>query len=212
MNKNKILVSAIVSTFNSEKFIRSRIENLLQQTLADKLEIVIVNSGSKQNEDKIVSEYLFKHPNIKYIRTKERETIYKAWNRGIKLSEGRYITNANTDDHLRNDALEIFSDYLDRNADVVLVYADYYITNLPDQNFNNTNGLRLQSNKDFNKLLLLESCYIGPQPMWRADVHFKDNIWFDESLEIAGDYEFECNLAQRYKFHHIKNPLGIYYK
>ena len=85
MNNKKILVSAIISTYNSEKFIRGKIEDLLAQTIIDKLEIIIVNSGSQQNEDEIIREYLDKYHNIKYIKTKARETISKAWNRGIKI-------------------------------------------------------------------------------------------------------------------------------
>ena len=43
------LVSAIISTYNSAFFIRGRIENLLNQTISDQLEIIIVNSGSDEN-------------------------------------------------------------------------------------------------------------------------------------------------------------------
>ena len=44
----KYLVSAIVSTYNAEKFIRGCLEDLENQTIADRLEIVVVNSGSKR--------------------------------------------------------------------------------------------------------------------------------------------------------------------
>ena len=63
-------------------------------------------------------------PNIKYIRTEERETVYKAWNRGIKAASGQYIANANTDDQYRLDALEKMARALDENPDKVLVYAN----------------------------------------------------------------------------------------
>ena len=105
----KYLVSAIVSTYNSEKHIRGCLEDLENQTIADRLEIVVVNSGSQQNEEAIVKEFQKKYNNIKYIKTERRETIYKAWNRAIKAASGEYITNANTDDRRRQDALEIMA-------------------------------------------------------------------------------------------------------
>ena len=92
MSKKSYLVSAIVSVYNCERFIRGCLEDLEQQTIADKLEIVVVNSGSQQNEEPIIKEFQTKYDNIVYIKTEERETIYKAWNRGIKTSSGKYIT------------------------------------------------------------------------------------------------------------------------
>lgn len=132
---SKYLISAIISTYNSERFIRGKIEDLLQQTIFDKLEIVIVNSGSQQNEEEIIKEYIEKYPNIKYIRTEERETIYKAWNRGIKISNGKYITNTNTDDRLKENALEILSTELEKYPNVGVVYADQYITTMQNQGY-----------------------------------------------------------------------------
>ena len=76
------LVSAIISTYKSESFIRGRLEDLESQTITDQLEIIVVDSNSPENEKAIVQEFQQKHSNIKYIRTKERETIYTAWNRG----------------------------------------------------------------------------------------------------------------------------------
>ncbi|MBK6913999.1 MAG: glycosyltransferase family 2 protein [Ignavibacteriales bacterium] len=38
--------------------------------------------------------------------------MYKAWNRAIRIAKGKYITNANTDDLLRRDALEILAENL----------------------------------------------------------------------------------------------------
>lgn len=50
------IVSVIVSTYNSERFIRQRLENLIGQTIFYKTEIVVVNSGSRENEERIVHE------------------------------------------------------------------------------------------------------------------------------------------------------------
>ena len=92
------LVSAIVSTYNAERFIRGCLEDLEAQTIADRLEIVVIDSGSPQNEGTIVREFQQRYDNILYIRTAQREGLYAAWNRGIQAARGKYITNANTDD------------------------------------------------------------------------------------------------------------------
>ncbi len=208
----KFLVSAIVSTYNSEQFIRGRLDDLLLQTIGNQLEIIIINSGSQQDEDTIIrSEYLPRYANIKYVHTEERETIYKAWNRGIKIASGKYITNANTDDRLRKDALQILSNYLFTHNEAAIVYSDQHISSIPNVTFNEIKKMKVQQWNNFSYDRLLEGCLTGPQPMWRAFLHYQDNIWFNENYEIAGDYEFSCKVALRYPLYHIPQVLGIYY-
>lgn len=205
------IVSAIISTYNSEKFIEGRIIDILEQTIVDEIEIIIVNSGSEQDEEKIINSYLVNYPNIKYIRTGERESIYKAWNRGIKIAKGKFITNANTDDRLRKNAFEILSSYLENNPDVALVYADQVISQIPNLTYDQIQKSKIRKWNDFSIKRLLEASLTGPQPMWRASLHFKDNIWFDERLEISGDYDFACKVALKYRLYHMPKTLGVYY-
>jgi glycosyltransferase involved in cell wall biosynthesis len=211
--EHKPLISAIVSTYNSERFIKGKIEDLLAQTIADRLEIIIVNSGSQQNEEKIIKDFLI-HPNIHYIKTAERETVYKAWNRGIKASKGLFITNTNTDDRLRKDALEVLSSALINNQDIALVYADQYYSHIPNQTFEEVARQRkpkLYSFPDYNYFHQLDRCLVCSQPMWRASLHFEDNIWFDEKYEICGDYEFNLKITQKYNMLRLPYPLGSFY-
>ncbi|MBK6682053.1 MAG: glycosyltransferase [Ignavibacteriales bacterium] len=50
-------VSAIISLFKGEKFIKGRIEDLLAQTLGKEVEIVIVDSNSPQNEKRSLMNF-----------------------------------------------------------------------------------------------------------------------------------------------------------
>jgi glycosyltransferase involved in cell wall biosynthesis len=208
---NKPLVSAIVSTYNSSRFINGKIEDLLNQTIADKLEIIIINSGSQQDEDTIIKKYLMKHPNIKYIQTEERETIYKAWNRGITIANGKYITNANTDDRLRYDALAVLSNELESDPELGLVYADQYITTIQNENYLFSKKSKVVRMPEFDYLVQLERCIVFSQPMWRSSLHYQDNFWFDENLEVCGDHEFELKISAKYKMKHIPQVLGNFY-
>ena len=211
-SKDQPLVSVIISMYNSENFIKERLENLVTQTLFENIEIIIINSGSKQNEETIINDYLQKYKNIKYLKTLNRETIYKAWNRGIKLSSGKYITNANTDDRLRNDALEILSNALDKNPDKAIVYADQYITDLPNATFKDIDKSKKFNRQDYSRLKQLSGYIVGPQSMWRASLHFKDNIWFNENFEVSGDNDFVCRVAEKYDLMRVPGVLGIYYR
>lgn len=207
------LVSAVVSTYNSEAFIRGCLEDLLSQTLHQRgeLEIIVVDSASPQNEGAIVREFQARSPHIRSIRTDARETIYQAWNRGIRAATGRYVTNANTDDRHRADALEVMARELDANPAVALVYGDVFVTAFPNQTFADHVRCGYHIRPDYAPEIMLSGCHMGPQPMWRRAVH--DRIgWFSEELKSAGDYEFWCRLALASPLKHIPQFLGLYYE
>lgn len=191
---------------------RGRLENLVTQTNFDECEIIVVNSGSQQNEEAIVKEFQRKHQNIILISTEQRETIYKAWNRAIRIARGRYITNANADDRLRRDALAILSKALDSHPDVGMVYADQYITPKPNSTFEESTGLKRFHRRPYSRLRLLGAYLPGPQSMWRASLHHREGIWFDEQYEVAGDYDFACQVAEKYPLLLVPEVLGVYFK
>jgi glycosyltransferase involved in cell wall biosynthesis len=209
---NKPLISAIISTYNAEEFIKGRLDNLIEQTIFNDIEIIIINSASKQNEEFIINEYLSKHKNIKYIKTEERETIYKAWNRGLRLATGHFITNANTDDRLKKDALELLVDFISSKPSVAMVYADQYISNIPNQSYVEATKSKRSFRPRFSRLKLFRGYMAGSQSLWRSSIHKKDNIYFDESFEVAGDYDFICRIAEKYEIRKLNKILGVYYK
>lgn len=211
--RNRYRATAIVSTYNAEEFIRGRMDDLLQQSLGRELEIVIVNSGSPQDEDAIIrNEYLPDHPNIVYIRTEQRETIYAAWNRAIRSSTSPYITNANTDDRLHPEAIERLTETLDRQPACAMAYADQFLVtekNVPFLQSRSRERLRWPA---FSRYALLSRYIAGPQPLWRSSLHFKEGLWFDESYEVAGDYDFLCRVGLRHPLIKVDQVLGTYYR
>ncbi|MHC4644170.1 MAG: glycosyltransferase [Planctomycetota bacterium] len=204
------LVTAIVSTYNAERFMRGCLEDLEQQTIADKLEIIVVNSGSQQDEEAIIKEFQQKYANIRYIKTDRRETVYAAWNRAVRSASGKYITNANTDDRHRNDALEVMAGALDANPDVALVYGDQIRTDTPNDVFAGHNAGEMLQRPAYSRERLMLGCCVGSQPMWRKSVHDEFG-YFDETLTCAGDWDFWLRISAGYNFKHTPELLGLYY-
>jgi len=204
------LVSAIVSTYNSEKFLRGCLDDLEQQTIADKLEVIVINSGSQENEEAIVHEYQQKHSNIVYIKTEKREGIYTAWNRAVKVARGTFLTNANTDDRHREDALEIMAKSLLANPNIALVYGDQIRTDTPNGTFDNHHAIEMTKRPEYSRERLLFGCCVGSQPMWRKSIH-NELGYFDETSTCAGDWDFWLRISSKYKFKHIPEFLGLYY-
>jgi glycosyltransferase involved in cell wall biosynthesis len=204
------LVTAIVSTYASERFMRGCLEDLEAQTIADQLEIIVVDSGSPERECDVVREFRQRFANIVYLRTDERETLYAAWNRAIAIARGEYLTSANTDDRHRRDALEVLAQTLDNQPEVTLVYADCRRTTAENADFASAPLDGRFHWLDFHPLrLLARGCFVGPQPMWRRNVHAEYGL-FDASFVSAGDYEFWLRIAHNRTFLHLREELGLY--
>ena len=203
-------VSAIVSTWKSERFIEGKIQDLLKQSLGKKLEIVIIDSNSPENEKDIIHKYLPDHDNITFLRTTERETIYSAWNRAVKLAKGKFITNSNTDDRLKDNALEILAnELLNTDDSVVLVYGNHFVTGYENQTFGKHIRTGYSIKPDYDPRLMLLGCHMGPMPMWKKEVHDKIG-YFNPEMAAAGDYEFWCKVATKYKLKHVDEFIGLY--
>ncbi|OCR01907.1 hypothetical protein BCD67_05330 [Oscillatoriales cyanobacterium USR001] len=208
----KVKVSAIVSTYNSEEFIRGCLHDLVDQSLYKKghLEIIVIDSASEQNEQLIIREFQSKYPNIIYERTLERETLYASWNRAIKIAKGDYITNANTDDRHRPDALEVMASYLDVHPEVSLVYADQLITHVANDRWATTQATETWNWPVYSYSELEKRCIIGPQPLWRKSLHNKYG-YFRYEFKAAGDYEFWLRIGKTEKLVRLPEVLGLYY-
>jgi glycosyltransferase involved in cell wall biosynthesis len=214
-----VRVSAIVSAFNAQKFLRGRLDDLMQQTLYKRgeLEIVVVNSASTDTTSAILErEYLSA---ITLIQTPFRESMYAAWNRAIKLAKGDTIIPANVDDRLRSDACEVMAEYLDGHIDVDMVCPDSYVTAVADTTWVD-GALALSEEPPYTTGRLdfvnspypqIQQCRIGNTPMWRKALH--DEIgYFDPSYLIAGDYEWALRLeAHARAIAWIPSVLGLFY-
>jgi len=204
------LVSAIVSTYNDERFIRGCMESLTRQTIADLMEIIVVVSGSTEREVHIVREFEERAGNITCLRTAQREGLYTAWNRAIRLARGRYVANHNTDDRLHPLAYERMASALEAFPDVALVYCDCLQTQGENETFESTSSREpYQTTQDHCLYDLLRFCYIGPFPMWRRSLH--DELGgFDEDFVSGADYEFWLRVAARHKLMRVRETLGLF--
>ncbi len=194
-------VSAIISAYYAEKFLESRIRNLVAQTLLPEI-IVVCKMGSVEEE--IASQFAGV---LKILRTDNVPTVYQAWNIGIAHSEGEFITNANTDDKAHEEAFEKAATILSTKPRYAGVYYDLAIVEEPDgvpvNFFEWAEGGLPQ---------LLKGCFLGPMPVWRRSLHEKYGM-FREDMCVAGDYEFWLRCVSKgEQFFHLREVLGTYLK
>jgi glycosyltransferase involved in cell wall biosynthesis len=210
MSGERFLVTAIVSVWRAERFIAGCLDDLLAQSLAERLEIVVVDAGSPGREADIVAERARGRDNIVLLRAPRRETIYASWNRAAGVARGRYLTSANADDRHRPDALEIMAGVLEARPEIALVWADAAVTRDENRPFGEARVRGHFRWPAYDPRLLFRVCCVGPQPVWRRSLHQVHGL-FDPALHSAGDYEFWLRLAAAgERFLHLPEVFGLY--
>ena len=113
------LVSVIIPSYNSQRFLTSAINSVLDQTFQD-YELIVVDDGSTDSTPNIISSY---GDQLVGIRTANRGPS-AARNRGIAAASGTYIALLDSDDTWSPEFLSEQVSHLETNPEVALVFSD----------------------------------------------------------------------------------------
>lgn len=120
------LVSIVSPCYNGESYIERYFESILAQTYRP-IELILVNDGSKDRTDEIVSGYKEKliesGITFKYIK-KDNEGLGAAINDGLKQTTGDYLIWPDTDDFLMPQSIEKRVKFLEEHPEFGFVYSD----------------------------------------------------------------------------------------
>ncbi len=126
-NKKKIknwpLVTIAIPAYNEEKSIARTIEAAAGlDYLKDKLEIIVINDGSKDRTADIVKKHISKHKDVNIILINQRNSGKgKALNSALKIAKGEYFVSLDADSTPRSDALKVLlPNFTDDNIVAVL--------------------------------------------------------------------------------------------
>jgi glycosyltransferase involved in cell wall biosynthesis len=116
------LVSVVVPTYNRAHLLPEALDACLNQTYTN-LEIIVVNDGSKDATDALLTSYAARDKRLRFI-SKENEGIPDTVNRGFREARGEYLTWTSDDNYYYPHAIEAMVEYLDAHPDVAMVYSD----------------------------------------------------------------------------------------
>lgn len=124
------LVSIIMANYNSEKYLDSTINSVLNQTYLN-WELIIVDDNSSDNSKTIINSFINKDKRIKLVEQNQNNGPAVTRNKGIEIARGRFITFLDSDDiwektflkysvnfQLNNNIAFTFSSYFRRNEDL----------------------------------------------------------------------------------------------
>lgn len=211
---DKLRTSIITSLYCGGDYIEKFMDNIVSQTCFDKYtELLVIDADSPEGEAETIERYTKDHPNIRYKRMNSRIGIYEAWNLGVRMARGDYLTNANLDDLRRDDSFEIQAGTMDAMPFVDVVYQDYYYSFDPALSWDDVASFGHKSNLSIvtpYNILKFNSPHNAP--MWRRSLHNEIGM-FDESMKSAGDYDFwmRCIIAGK-TFFKVNEPHVVYYQ
>ncbi len=198
MKKNiKPLVTIITATYNiiknnrKEYFLKT-IESVKKQTYQN-IEHIIIDGGSDDGTIELI-----KNTGLKYISEPDNG-IYDAFNKGIKISKGKYINFLNSDDFFNNiDAVKISVEKLEKtNSDFSFAKADFV----------DKTGkfLRYFEPNIYDVFSKMPFCH---QTMFVKTDVIKNERLFDLTFKSASDYDLIIRLMiKKYKYCEIKDNI-----
>lgn len=108
-----MLISIIIATFNSGKTLARCLNSIVKQ-LNNDCELIVIDGGSSDNTLDIISDY---KDYIAYYVSEKDKGVYDAWNKGVKVAKGRWITFIGSDDEMLPKTISYYYDFFKANGE-----------------------------------------------------------------------------------------------
>ena len=211
-------VSVIVSVYNAGEKIDHFFQGLeaFTEEVRSFTEIVFVDSNSLDGtRDRLLdrirkSQARGSKLSIVYARSVNRETIQKAWNRGIHIASADYLSFLGLDEMNRPDAFSIMADYLDKNTQIDWVQGSANVTEVNEAGSFVRDIMAYDRMFDTQSMHYLECCYISyVGALYRRSIHDRVGL-YDERFKGAGDTEFKNRALPFIRAHTLPETLGTF--
>lgn len=205
------LVSVVIASYNHEKFVSEAIESVLGQDFED-LELIIVDDASTDTSRQIIQKYAMEDARVRVILHETNCGIAKTMNDGIAAAKGKFLAETASDDVWMKDKLSKQLAVLESDEDLV-VFTEVGIINESGQpvcpTWSEYSGVSAKKTGDiFHDLLGRWEFFMNSNMLLkRANL---GDIRYDESLKYANDYKLYLELAAKYAFYFIPEPLAQY--
>ena len=189
------LLTITVPSYNSQDYLDKCIQSLLPG--APRVEIIIINDGSKDDTGKIADSYAQRYPDTVKVVHQENGGHGEGINQGLKLATGTYFKVVDSDDQLSDD-LSAFLDLLEDceakgGADLVVTNYRYCHTDgKGDHTIRYCNALPAdgifgwEQTKRFrlHQLLTIHSCTFRTEVMRQQSQPLPKHVFYEDNLMV----------------------------
>lgn len=147
------LVSIIMPSYNTAKFIEETIDSVLAQTYTN-WELIIVDDCSTDDTDAVVAKY--QDSRIQYLKNGKNSGAAVSRNRALREAKGRWIAFLDSDDLWAPDKLEKQIRFMEANH-----YSYSYTGYLEIDEASKPLGVRVSGPKRITKACMYAYCWPG---------------------------------------------------
>jgi glycosyltransferase involved in cell wall biosynthesis len=205
------LVSVFMKSYNHESFISEAIESVLRQDFED-LELIVVDDASTDGSRTVIKRYAQQDARIRMIFHEHNLGITKVVNDGIDAAEGKFIAQIDSDDVWVNHKLRKQLAVLERNENL-LVWSEGTIIDGRGRPLGKTFSEFFKTTSKKKRGALFQTLLLGNYIFGSSLMYKKvnlDGLHYDERLMYNNDYKFLLELARKYEFYYIAEPLAKY--
>lgn len=196
------LVSVVIPCYNQAHFLPEAIESVLAQTHPHH-EIVVVDDGSTDNTQEIVSRY----PGCRCVR-QPNAGLAAARNTGIRRSNGDYLVFLDADDRLLPGALQVGLDVLRAHPECAFVSGHYRHIGVDGAHLP-TPDLPCVTEDHYGALLRTNYIGMPATALYRREV-FEHVTGFDASVAGCEDYDLNLRITRRFPVHCHEDVVADY--
>jgi glycosyltransferase involved in cell wall biosynthesis len=201
--ENNPLISVLMPSYNSGKYISFAIESVLNSSYKN-FELIITDDNSNDNTFYIAKEYALKDDRIKLFRNERNFGDYGNRNKAASYAIGKYLKYVDHDDFIYPNGLEIIVSQMEKHP---LASVGFF-------------SLAQNKNQPFPILLTPKEVYrynfFGPGLFFKAPLSsiilrssFEEIGGFEE-IRYSGDFELWHRMAQRFNFLLIQDHVVWY--
>lgn len=168
-------LSICITTFNRGKVICETLDSLMPQ-VTDDCEVVIVDGGSTDNTESLVSEYAARYRRLRYIRQQTNSGFDRDLERTVQLARGEYCWLASDDDLLKPGAVAAVLKALQRDLSMIVLNVEFWgrgMQQLVQSRWFDFNEDRIYRPTEMDRMVV----DLGYRMLYLGGVILKRSIW-----------------------------------
>jgi len=210
-------VSIIMRTKNRNIFLKRAIQDVINQTYEDWILVIVNDGGNKKEVDDLVNSYSSIVKKTVVIHNEESIGMEAASNKGINSVNSDFVVIHDDDDTWESDFLKVTVGYLESNLECqgAITHSNKVIEKIKNNQY-----IKVKKIRPFNTYLhgMIDICEICSQNLfspisfiYRRKV-FEKIGFYDESLPVLGDWEFNLRFIREFDIHVIERRLANYHQ
>lgn len=215
------LVSIMIITYNSSKYVLETLESAKAQTYKN-VELIISDDGSQDNTVEICQQFVKENEDRFFRNTvitiQKNAGIPGNINRGLKECGGTFVKVIAGDDILTSDCIQQNVDFIAGDPECYIIISEmqaFLDGTLPKKILEIKKPFGNVFSEQFSSMeqnrFLIHTSFFGNAPTLFYRKELFEEVNFDESIPLLEDYPFAINATKKgFKYHYLPKVTVMY--